>query len=112
MRPGAGHSNWAGRASSARSPSRPLLPILALGVYHGGEADLGVMNATIAVGAVLGTLALLKASDVKRKGGLIILAYAMYALGLAASARGPGGWAHPRDAARHRSTAAYGPVVA
>ena len=71
---------------------RPLLPILALDVYHAGEAGLGVMNAVTAVGAALGTLVLLKAGDVKRKGVLIILAYATYALGLAALGLAPWFW--------------------
>jgi MFS family permease len=68
---------------------RPLLPILALDVYHVGETGLGVMNAAMAVGAVLGTIALLKAGDVKRKGALIVTAYAVYAIGLGALGLAP-----------------------
>ena len=68
---------------------RPLLPILALDVYHVGEAGLGVMNAATAVGAVLGTLVLLTVSDVKHKGALIVTAYALYALGLGALGLAP-----------------------
>lgn len=62
---------------------RPLLTILALDVYDVGEAGLGFMNAATAVGAVLGTLTLLKAGNVKNKGPLIIGAYVLYAIGLA-----------------------------
>jgi MFS family permease len=61
---------------------RPILPILALDVYHVGEIGLGVLGAAPAIGAVAGSLVLLVVGDFKRKGAVIVLAYASYALAM------------------------------
>ena len=61
---------------------RPILPILALDVYEVGEIGLGVLGAAPAIGAVTGSLMLLMVGDFKRKGAVIVLAYASYALAM------------------------------
>ena len=61
---------------------RPILPILALDVYHVGEIGLGGLGAAPAIGAVAGSLVLLVVGDFKRKGAVIVLAYASYALAM------------------------------
>lgn len=61
---------------------RPLLPILALDVYNVGEIGLGVLGAAPAVGAVVGSFTLLVVGDFQRKGAVIVIAYASYALAM------------------------------
>lgn len=61
---------------------RPLTPILALDVYEVGEVGLGALNAAPAAGSILGSVALLLMRDPPRKGIIIVLSYAAYALGL------------------------------
>ena len=61
---------------------RPILPILALEVYDIGEVGLGVLGGAPAIGAVLGSLTLLIVGDFRRKGMVIVLAYASYALAM------------------------------
>lgn len=60
---------------------RPLLPIFAGDVFKVGGTGLGMLYAAPALGALLGSLLLLLAGDVKRKGALAIIS----ALGFAAS---------------------------
>ncbi len=61
---------------------RPILPILALEVFEVGRAGLGVLGAAPAIGAVAGSLTLLAVGDFKRKGAVIVLAYAGYAMAM------------------------------
>lgn len=61
---------------------RPILPILALDVYQVGEIGLGILGAAPAVGAVIASLTLLLAGNFKRKGAVIVIAYANYALAM------------------------------
>jgi MFS family permease len=61
---------------------RPILPILALDVFEIGTVGLGVLGAAPAVGAVAGSMTLLIVGDFRRKGRVIVLAYASYALAM------------------------------
>jgi MFS family permease len=61
---------------------RPILPILALDVYGIGEVGLGLLGAAPAIGAVAASFTLLAVGDFKRKGVVIVLAYAGYALAM------------------------------
>jgi MFS family permease len=62
---------------------RPILPILALDVYDIGEIGLGLLGGAPAIGAVAASLTLLLVGDFKRKGVVIVLAYAGYAVAMA-----------------------------
>ena len=61
---------------------RPILPILALDVYGIGEIGLGLLGSAPAIGAVAASFTLLLVGDFKRKGVVIVLAYAGYALAM------------------------------
>lgn len=62
---------------------QPLLPIFASDVFEVGAAGLGVLYAAPAVGSILGSVALLTAGNVKRKGALTVGAAITFAGGLA-----------------------------
>jgi predicted MFS family arabinose efflux permease len=62
---------------------RPILPIFAADVFKTGASGLGVLYAAPSVGSLLGTMALLMAGDVKRKGALVIVAALFFAAALA-----------------------------
>jgi MFS family permease len=62
---------------------RPILPIFAADVFKTGATGLGVLYAAPSVGSLLGTIALLMAGNVKRKGVLVIIAALFFAGALA-----------------------------
>ena len=62
---------------------RPILPIFAADVFKTGASGLGLLYAAPSVGSLLGTMALLMAGDVKRKGVLVIVAALFFAGALA-----------------------------
>jgi MFS family permease len=62
---------------------RPILPIFAADVFKTGAAGLGILYAAPSAGSLLGSMALLTAGDVKRKGVLVIIAALFFAGGLA-----------------------------
>jgi len=62
---------------------RPILPIFAADVFKTGAAGLGLLYAAPSAGSILGTIALLMAGDVKRKGVLVIVAALFFAASLA-----------------------------
>jgi MFS family permease len=62
---------------------RPILPIFAADVFKTGASGLGLLYAAPSVGSLLGTMALLMAGDVKRKGVLVVIAALFFAAALA-----------------------------
>jgi MFS family permease len=62
---------------------RPILPIFAADVFKTGASGLGVLFAAPSVGSLLGSMALLFAGEVKRKGVMVIIAALSFAAGLA-----------------------------
>lgn len=62
---------------------RPILPIFAADVFQSGASGLGILYAAPSLGSLLGSMALLTAGDVKRKGILVIIAALFFAGGLA-----------------------------
>ena len=62
---------------------RPILPIFAADVFNRGASGLGLLFAAPSVGSLLGTVALLMAGNVKRKGGLVVIAAFCFAGALA-----------------------------
>ena len=62
---------------------RPILPIFAADVFKTGASGLGLLYAAPSVGSLLGTMALLMAGDVKRKGVLVVVAALFFAGALA-----------------------------
>jgi MFS family permease len=62
---------------------RPILPIFAADVFKTGASGLGLLYAAPAAGSLLGSMALLMAGDVSRKGVLVIVAALGFASGLA-----------------------------
>ncbi len=62
---------------------RPILPIFAADVFKTGATGLGFLYAAPSVGSLLGTIALLMAGNVKRKGVLVIIAALFFAGALA-----------------------------
>jgi hypothetical protein len=58
---------------------RPILPIFAADVFKTGATGLGLLYAAPSVGSLLGTIALLMAGNVKRKGVLVIIAALFFA---------------------------------
>jgi MFS family permease len=62
---------------------RPILPIFAADVFKTGASGLGILYAAPSVGSLLGSIALLMAGDVRRKGVLVIVAALFFAASLA-----------------------------
>ena len=62
---------------------RPILPIFAADVFNSGASGLGLLYAATSVGSLLGTVALLMAGDVERKGVMVIVAAFFFAAALA-----------------------------
>lgn len=63
---------------------RPILPIFARDVFHVGATGLGTLYAASAVGSLLGSISLLMAGDINRKGASVIVAAFVFAGSLAA----------------------------
>jgi MFS family permease len=61
---------------------RPILPIFAADVFKAGASGLGILYAAPSLGSLLGSMTLLTAGDVKRKGVLVIIAALVFAGGL------------------------------
>ena len=61
---------------------RPILPIFADEIYHVGARGLGMLYASPAIGALVGSGILLAFGDVKRKGALSVIATLFFALSL------------------------------
>ncbi len=61
---------------------RPILPIFAADVFKAGASGLGILYAAPSLGSLLGSMALLTAGNVKRKGVLVIIAALVFAAGL------------------------------
>jgi MFS family permease len=71
---------------------RPLLPIFAKDILHVGPAGFGVLSSAPAVGGILGTVLLLFAGDVARKGLLALWSFFAYACLLGLFAVSTGFW--------------------
>jgi len=61
---------------------RPILPIFADEIYHVGARGLGMLYASPAIGALIGSGVLLTFGDVKRKGAISVVATLFFALSL------------------------------
>lgn len=61
---------------------RPILPIFAKEIYHVGARGLGMLYASPAIGAVIGSVLLLGCGDIKRKGAVAVIATVVFALSL------------------------------
>ena len=61
---------------------RPILPIFAAEIYHVGARGLGMLYASPAIGAVIGSAILLSCGDIRRKGAVAIIATLGFALSL------------------------------
>jgi len=61
---------------------RPILPIFAEEIYHVGARGLGMLYASPAIGAVIGSILLLGCGDIKRKGAVAVVATVVFALSL------------------------------
>ena len=61
---------------------RPILPIFADEIYHVGARGLGMLYASPAIGALIGSGILLAFGDVKRKGALSVVATLLFSLSL------------------------------
>ena len=61
---------------------RPILPIFADEIYHVGARGLGMLYASPAIGALIGSGILLAFGDVKRKGALSVIVTMLFALSL------------------------------
>jgi MFS family permease len=61
---------------------RPILPIFAEEIYHVGARGLGMLYASPAIGAVIGSTILLACGDIKRKGAVAVIATLVFALSL------------------------------
>lgn len=61
---------------------RPLLPVFAKDIFHVGPAGFGLLASAPAVGGTIGTVALLIAGDVKRKGLFALWAFLLFSLSL------------------------------
>ena len=62
---------------------RPILPIFAADVFKTGASGLGILYAAPSLGSLIGSVALLMAGDVRRKGVLVIVAALFFAASLA-----------------------------
>jgi MFS family permease len=61
---------------------RPILPIFADDVFMVGARGLGALYAAPAIGALIGSVILLAAGDIKRKGAVAIIGTLLFALSL------------------------------
>ncbi len=61
---------------------RPILPIFADEIYHVGARGLGMLYASPAIGALIGSGILLGFGDVKRKGALAVVVTLLFAVSL------------------------------
>jgi MFS family permease len=61
---------------------RPILPLFAAEIYHVGARGLGMLYASPAIGAVIGSAILLSCGDIRRKGAVAIIATLGFALSL------------------------------
>jgi MFS family permease len=61
---------------------RPILPILSADVFQTGASGLGILYAAPSFGSVLGSIGLLMAVDIKRKGIAVVLAAVFFAASL------------------------------
>jgi MFS family permease len=68
---------------------RPLLPVFAKDIFHVGPAGFGLLASAPAVGGTIGTVALLIAGDVKRKGLFALWAFLLFSLSLGVFAVSP-----------------------
>lgn len=71
---------------------RPLLPVFAKDIFHVGPAAFGILASAPAVGGTLGTLTLLVAGDVRRKGLLALWAFFFFSLCLGSFALSSNFW--------------------
>ena len=62
---------------------RPILPVFAGDVFKVGATGLGILYGAPAAGALLGSISLLMAGDIKRKGALVVAAALFFAASLA-----------------------------
>jgi len=62
---------------------RPILPIFAADVFKMGASGLGLLYAAPSLGAIIGSIALLTAGDLKRKGVCVVIAALLFAASLA-----------------------------
>lgn len=62
---------------------RPILPVFASDIFKVGASGLGTLYAAPAVGSLLGSIALLMAGDIKRKGASVVVAAVGFAVSLA-----------------------------
>jgi len=62
---------------------RPILPIFATDVFKMGASGLGLLYAAPSLGAIIGSIALLTAGDLKRKGVCVVIAALLFAASLA-----------------------------
>jgi MFS family permease len=68
---------------------QPLLPVFAKDIFHVGPAGFGLLASAPAVGGTIGTVALLIAGDVKRKGLFALWAFLLFSLSLGVFAVSP-----------------------
>jgi len=68
---------------------RPLLPVFAKDIFHVGPAGFGLLASAPAVGGTIGTVTLLIAGDVKRKGLFALWAFLLFSLSLGVFAVSP-----------------------
>jgi MFS family permease len=61
---------------------RPLLPVFAKDIFNVGPAGFGLLASAPAVGGTIGTVTLLLAGDVERKGLLALWAFLLFSLSL------------------------------
>jgi MFS family permease len=62
---------------------RPILPIFAADVFNMGASGLGLLYAAPSAGSLLGSMTLLMAGDIKRKGIAVVIAAVGFAASLA-----------------------------
>ena len=62
---------------------RPILPIFAADIFKMGASGLGLLYAAPSLGAIIGSIALLMAGDLKRKGASVVIAALLFAASLA-----------------------------
>jgi MFS family permease len=62
---------------------RPILPIFAADVFNMGASGLGLLYAAPSAGSLLGSMTLLMAGDIKRKGVAVVIAAVGFAASLA-----------------------------